>query len=130
MLLIPVLCTLASAVASGVLSPAVAAVEADAFYEMIRSLSSANRFEAVLSAGITVGWFSVLALCLTLCGQWAEHFRPGWGKRGMTAAAFLGALGVLLNWSVRGPLLLLPAAILWVFVPLVTHFNRKIKKSK
>ena len=130
LVLIPALCTLASATASGVLSPAVAAVEADPFYEMIRSLSSANRFEAVLSAGITVGWFSMLALCLSLCGQWAESFRPSWGKRGMTAAAFLGGLGVLLSWSVPGPLLLLLVTILWVCVPLITPIFSKIKKSK
>ena len=130
LLLIPVLCTLAASVVSGVLSPAAAAVEAAPFYEMIRSLSSANRFEAVLSAAVTVGWFSFLVLGLSLCGQWAEHFRPGWGKRGMTAAAFLAALGVVLSWSVPGPALLLPAAILWVFVPLVTPVFSKIKKSK
>ena len=133
LLLTVLLCTLASAVTAGVLSPKAAGLKDNPFYEMTRSLNlfgQARRFEAVLSAGVTAGWFSVLALALSLCGRWAEGFRPGWGKKGMTAAAIGVFTSVLWNWEIPGGLLLILGAFCWVVLPVFTGLIHQIKKSK
>lgn len=133
LLLTVVLCTLAAAVTAGVLSPTVAAVKENPFYEMSRSLNllgQARRLEAVVSAGTTTGWFSVLAVYLSLCGCWAGRFQPGLGKKGMAAAAMLVAASVLLNWEIHGGFLLICAGFCWVLLPISTSLIRKIKKSK
>lgn len=133
LLLIGVFCTVAAAVTAGVLSPQVAANQENPFYEMTRSLNllgQARRFEAVLSAGMTVGWFSLMALYLTLCGGWAEGIRHGWAKPGMIAAALVTVVGILCDWSVPAFLLLILTAVFWVLLPVFMQGINAIKKSK
>ena len=133
LLLITAFCTAAAMVTAGVLSPQVAASKENAFYEMARSLNllgQARRFEAVLSAGMTVGWFSLLSLYLSLCAKWAEGIRCGWGRPGMIAAALVSAGSLLSGLSVPPLLLLILAAVFWVLLPLCARGINRIKKSK
>lgn len=133
LLLIGAFCIAASVITLGVLSPQVAAIREDPFYEMTRSLSllgQARRFEAVLSAGMTVGWFSVFTLCLTLCARWAEKYRTAWGRKGILGAA-VAALAILLcELHISGSLLLVLCAIFWVLIPLSTQWIDPEKKSE
>ena len=133
LLLIGAFCIAASVITLGVLSPQVAAIREDPFYEMTRSLSllgQARRFEAVLSAGMTVGWFSVFTLCLTLCARWAEKYRTAWGRKGILGAA-VAALAILLcEVHIGGSLLLVLCAIFWVLIPLLTQWIDPEKKSE
>lgn len=133
LLLIGLFCTVAAAVTAGVLSPQVSANLENPFFEMTRSLNllgQARRFEALLSAGMTVGWFSLINLQLTLCSEWANRIRTGWAKPGMIAAALVTTVSILLGWSIPGSVLLILAALLWVLLPLILRVTGKIKKSK
>ena len=132
MLLIGAFCTLAAVVTAGVLSPRVAAGKDNAFYEMTRSLNllgQARRFEAVLSAGMTAGWFSLLCLYLTLCAYLAEKLRPGIGKLGSTAAALAAGIVLLCDLHIPGGILLILSAVFWVLLPLLAQGLVRKKKS-
>jgi len=100
-LLLPGIFLLAgAAVTAGILSPELAKVLPDTFYTAVRSLNLlgiAQRFEAVLSAGMTVGWFSLFAVLLSSAAGYAECIKPQWGKMGLWVSAVLSALGVLCN---------------------------------
>ena len=103
---------------AGVLSPLVASETNGAFFEMIRGVSIlgvAERFEAVVSASMTLGWFCLLSLLLTVVGSLAENLREGWGRPAVWVAAlaafllmgparmvpaWISALGALLFWCI------------------------------
>lgn len=133
LLLIGAFCTVAAAVTVGVLSPQVASGKQNAFYEMTRSLNllgQARRFEAVLSAGMTVGWFCVFSLYLTLCAQLVEKIIPGKGQWGTLGAAATATALLLCDLHIPGILLLVFCAIFWVLLPVLTQWIEQIKKSK
>ena len=132
LLLIGLFALAASLVTSGVLSPELAGKYELPFYEMIRSLTvkgSARRFEAVLSAAMTVGWFALMSLYLTVAGKWAQALNSGWGRGGIIAAA-LASVGLLL-WELHmgGLFLLIAATVFWVLLPILAQGIDKIKKS-
>lgn len=132
LLLIVGLTTAAAMITAGVLSPQVAMQKDNPFYEMTRSLNllgQARRFEAVLSAAMTAGWFALLSLYLTTCATLSETFRPGWGKYGALAAALLAAVATLCDLPIPEFLLLILTAVFWVLLPLFTQIMGSIKKS-
>lgn len=132
LLMIGVFTTVAAVVTAGVLSPQVSAERENAFYEMTRSLNllgQARRFEAVLSAGMTAAWFTLLSLYLSLCFRLAENIHPGWGNRGSLAAATGAAVILLCELHIPGLLLLLFTAVFWVLIPLLTQGLGLEKKS-
>lgn len=125
-----VLC--ASAITAGVLSPTIANELVDSFYEMSRSLSVfgvAKRFEAIVSAGMTVGWFALLSLYFTICGKLFERICRGWGRIGVFAGAAFSALWLLCNLHIPKGILAILVAVFWVAVPLMTQGVERIKKS-
>lgn len=120
-----------SAVTVGVLSPAVAEKTEGAFFEMVRGIrifGVAERFEAVVAAAMTLGWFCLLSLLLTVAGHMAETLHAGWGKAGVWISAVLAA--VISLWGRRAPAwpFALGALVLWCLLP--TLFSRKEKNSK
>ena len=132
LLLISAFGILAAAITAGVLSPEVAARKENAFYEMSRSLNllgQARRFEAVLSAGMTAGWFALLSLYLSVCADLSEKLHCGWGKWGSFGAAAVTAGGVLCEVHIPGLLLLVLCAVFWVLIPLLTQGIVIKKKS-
>lgn len=132
LLLIMVFCISASAVTAGVLSQQVAAVTDQAFYEMTRSLNllgQARRFEAVLSAAMTAGWFSLISLYLSLCGNLTEIVCCGGGKWGIAIAAATAALILLCDLHIPGAVILILTAVFWVLLPLWTQVVGTEKKS-
>lgn len=125
-----VLC--ASAITAGVLSPTVADALTDSFYEMSRSLSVfgvAKRFEAVVSAGMTVGWFALLNLYFTICGKHFERICRGWGRIGVFGGATFSALWLLCNLHIPKGILAILVAVFWAAAPLLTQGIERIKKS-
>lgn len=120
-----------SAVTVGVLSPAVAEKTEGAFFEMVRGIrifGVAERFEAIVAAAMTLGWFSLLSLLLTVAGHMAETFHAGWGKPCVWVSAILAAVVSL--WGRSAPVwpFALGALVLWCLLP--TLFSRKEKNSK
>lgn len=131
---LPVIFTIAAAViTSGVLSPSVASKVENAFYEMSRSISLggvAKRFEALISAGMTVGWFALTSLFLSLCGNLFQRLFAGWGKAGVWIAALLAAGWMLCGLHIPSFLLLITGVVFWGVVPVLTQGLGQRKKSK
>jgi hypothetical protein len=132
LILLGVFCVIASVITAGVLSPRLAAGEEYPFYRMIRNLTvlgQARRFEAVLSASTTIGWYSLICVYLTVSGEMADKIRSGWRRKGIVLSA--GAAAAILLWNVRLPgiLLLVLSAILWVLIPLMAGAKEVQKKS-
>lgn len=133
LLLTVLLCTLASLITAGVLSPKAAASQTDAFYYTIRSLEHGRGIEAILSAGMTVGWFSLLSLYLTICATVFEKVKPGAGRWGIIGATVAGLTILLCQVHIPTTILLVLCAIFWVFLPVLTQWidvEKKSKKSK
>lgn len=126
------LCLIAAALTAGVLSAPVAAGTENAFYEMSRSLNLlgiAERFEAVISAGATVGWFSLMSLLLSVAAQLAETLHAGWGRAGVAVTAAGAAAWMLCGLHISEPVLAGMAAVFWVALPILTQGIEKIKKT-
>lgn len=132
-LILPTVFTLCAVLITvGVLSPAVAEKVDSAFYEMSRSINLAGvarRFEALISAGMTVGWFALLSLFLTACGALFQRFLEGWGKVGVWIGALSSAAWMLCGLHISEWFLLIAAAVFWVAMPILTQGLEKIKKS-
>ena len=116
----------------GVLSPWIAERTTNAFYEMSRSLDLlgvARRFEALICAGATVGWFGTFSLLLTLCGGYTEKIFPGRSRGAVWIAAGAAVLWRLCGLHIEPIFLLIAGAIFWGLLPLLTQGLGKIKKS-
>lgn len=132
-LFMPMVFTIAAAIiTAGVLSPAVAEVTPSAFYEMSRSinlLGVARRFEALISAGMSVGWFALMSLLLSMCGVLAQIFLKRRQRSGVWTGACAAVLGMLCGLHISGYFLLLAGAVFWVLLPLLTQGLGLEKKS-
>lgn len=121
----------ASLVTAGVLSPWVAEKVPDAFYEMTRSLEVlgvARRFEAVLSAGMTVGWFSCLTILLSVVGEAVEHHKEGQGRAAVYVGAAVAGVWVLLDRRLPALVFAVSALVLWTIVPLLDNGEKERKR--
>lgn len=122
----------AAIIVAGVLSPDVAEKTENTFYEMSRSLNLlgvAKRFEAVISAGMTVGWFALLTLYLTICGRFLENAKKDMEKSGVWIGAVGAAAWMLFGMHISGEILAIIAAVFWVGIPILTQGIGAIKKS-
>lgn len=133
-LTLPMVFTIAAAIITvGVLSTPVAMRLENPFYEMSRSISIASvarRFEALISAGMTVGWFALLSLLLSICGLCVQRLFAGWGRTGVWGSALAAGGWMLCGLHIPGWILLIGAALFWVAMPILTQGLGRIKKSK
>ena len=116
----------------GVLSPKVATLLENPFYEMSRSLELlgvAQRFEALTCVTATVGWFALMTLLMSVNGKLIERIRPGWGCLGVWTSAIGAAGWYLCGLHISGWILTEIWAVFWVGFPLLTQGIGKIKKS-
>lgn len=106
-----------SALACGILSPAAAERTPGAFFHMARGISIlgvAERFEAIVAAGLTLSWFCLLCLLLSAAGEMAESVHRGWKKPGTWLAAACAMIPIPINpWLMAGL-----AVGLWYVVPM------------
>ena len=132
MFLVPLFTVAAALLTTGILSPEIAVNTPNAFFEMSRSINlfgAVHRFEAVICAGMTVGWFALLSLLLSACSVLIEKILPQRGRVGLWLAA-IGSAGVqLCGLHIRPFILLILGAVFWVAIPLLTQGLEKIKKS-
>lgn len=102
----------AAAVTAGVLSPAVSVREISPIYELSRSirlLGVAPRFESLMAAAMTMGYFVTACYLLTNGGESAMGGKRAWSYAVLTGILLgtgfrvdsrLGAMGSLLFWVV------------------------------
>lgn len=118
----------ASIIVAGVLSPELARKLEQPFYEMSRSLDLfgvAKRFEAVISAAMTVGWFCLMSLSLSLIANGAKRCP----KIAIAVAALAMAGWMLCDLHISGVVLLLLASVFWVAFPILAQGIDFQKKS-
>lgn len=121
-----------SCVAVGVLSQKQVDMLADPFYTMSQSLrifDFAQRFDAVLSAGMTVGWYALMCLLLCIGAAWMEKMKSGWSRYGAWLIAIPAAVCLLCNLHIEEWLLVIFSTIFWVVLPLITQGLEAEKKS-
>ena len=132
MLTAGMICALAAAVVAGVISPTLAQGAENPFYLMTKNLELlgiAQRFEAVVSAAMTVGWFSLICLLLSLGGRYAQKMNANWSRAGALVAAATAGAGMLFKLHISWWIVGLLAAVFWVFLPLITQGLVRGKKS-
>lgn len=131
-LLLYIIVIAASVITLGVLSPAVAYAKEYPFYEMTRSLTilgRARRFEAVLSATTTIGWYVLLTIYISIGADMAEQISADWRQKGAIAAAIVSAVLIIGKWSLPAIALLVTGVVLWLVMPLINGILTQIKKS-
>lgn len=114
------------------LSPQVAGHTENAFFRMaqgVRILGVAERFEAVISAVMTMGWFCLLSLLFALTGKMTEAVFPGKGRLGTWLSAALA--GGSMIWAGKIPAVILAALafFFWGLLPLLAP-RKKLPKSE
>ncbi len=123
---------LISVLTAGSLSPAVAAKTPGAFVQMVRGLEIlgvAERFEALVAAIMTLGWFSLLSLLLTGAGEMGNKIHAGnravpvWTAAGLGAGIFLVGKRISM-WPMAAL-----AAILWYGIPVTRALLARRKKQ-
>ena len=85
---------LLAAVCAGVMGPARAAAMDGAFYNLVRSIrifGVAERFEALVSGIMTMGWFCYTTLALCIAGEAGERLWKGKGRAALCGAAGFAA---------------------------------------
>ena len=113
----------------GILSQQIANVAVWPFYESAKSvqfLNIAKRLESLVSAGVTIGNYALYSLLLCAAGNIGERFgkrRAAVNLSSVTAAGFM-----LLNVKIDDSFLIIASGFLWVFLPLLGAFKRKVRK--
>lgn len=118
---------LTSVVTAGVLSPNVSRGMQAPFYELSRSLSLlgvAERFESLVAAALTIGYFSTISLLLS------RQETVGKGKLWVWIGAGLSGLLFLLDIRIDSRLLALGSILTWVILPAVCHLKNNFQKRE
>ena len=128
--LLPILFGVAVSVCTfGTLSAEIAETTSLGFYEAVRSMrlfGVAERFEAFLSVGLTLGWFSQLSLILGIAGVAADKVRSGCGNWGIWLAAGTCALLLALDIPLETIWLDVLGIVIWCLIPAIAAaFCRK-----
>lgn len=116
----------ASAVTAGVLSPAVSGGMRAPIYELSRSLSLlgiAERFESLVAAAMTMGYFTVLTYLLSIPKSTWKGKKGLWGCTAFSALLFFSGL------RADSRLLAIGSILLWIVLPVVCHWKNNFKKG-
>lgn len=100
------------------------------FYEMSRSLSLlgfGKRFESLVAAGMTLGYYTLMTCLLTLAANnWERGKRV---KRGVWVSGIFCALVFLSGMRLNSKLMAMGSIGIWVVFPVLEKIIKKPKKS-
>lgn len=97
--------------------------------ESIHLFGIANRVEAFISVGATVGYYALLSLLIHAGSSLAQRVKSGWGRWGAAAMGLLAASAVLLPLQIPYFVLAVSAFVLWIALPvLLSFFPEKSRK--
>lgn len=123
---------LISLLTAGSLSPAVAAKTSGAFVQMVRGLEIlgiAERFEALVAATMTLGWFCLLSLLLTGAGEMGNKIRAGSKAVPVWTAAGLGAGIFFVGKRISMWPMAALAVVLWYGIPVTKALLARRKRQ-
>lgn len=126
-----VIATVAAVMTAAVLSITVSGGVDNPFHEAVRSVKI--RLEPILSAAATAGWFLLLTVLLSVCGECAFRFHYKIRLPGILIAATIAAASLLCGMHIPAWIGVIFVAISWVFLPFVTQLlegRKKMKKSE
>lgn len=114
---------------AGVLSPELAEALSNPFHEVSRTLTlsgAAQRFESLVSAGLTVSWVLLLCLLLSVAAEMWERAFPGkWGAAACAAAA----VGIrLCGLRINAVLMAAGSVVFWGLLPVLAQGIGQRKK--
>lgn len=118
------------------ISPAMAQTAADPLYEYSKSISLfgiTQRFESLVSCGMTLAWFAMVSLVLTAAGHLAEKIKKGWGSISVWLCAASAAVAVMYKLPIPTVVYGILSLIFWGFLPLLTQgivLRKKMKKTE
>lgn len=120
---LPAFGTLMTLLVTGILSEPVAGSIEDPFGEFGKSLSLfgvVERYESLVSASLTIGYFCLISLLLSAAHHLAETVYSGKGRIGMLLTAFGAALTMNLNlkWFYVLAMVLL---VTWYVIPVIMN---------
>lgn len=122
-----------SVITTGVLSQAIAQESVSAFYEVSRSLSLlgvVERFESVVAAALTLGYFCTLCYVFSTAVQITGKIKSEWEKQGASICAAVASALLLAGINIPPEWHLGVCVVMWVLVPVFsTVIARKIKKK-
>lgn len=101
--------------------------------EGVQIAGTLQRFEAIASVALTMGWFAMLSYLLCVAGQLAEQTREGNYVKAVFWAAAAAAGIMLLGVEAEASVLALGSVVLWVVAPVfeaIACGNKKTKKRK
>ena len=130
---IGVFAVLLSILITGALSVPVALREDAPLFEWVEGLSLAGtlqRFEALVSVALTMGWFALVSFLLCVAGQLADSIKRGSNRRGIWIAASAGSLTMLTRLSEATSVIGIGSAVMWVVVPGIMAIGGTRKKLK
>lgn len=133
---IGVFAVLLSILVTGSLSLSVALSVDTPLFEWVEGLSLAGtlqRFEALVSVSLTMGWFALVSFKLCVVGQLADNFKSGCYSKGTWVAAVAAGLAMLLQVPESPRVTTLGCVVLWVLVPAIVVIkgrNKKFENSK
>lgn len=116
-----------SVVTTGVLSPAVSSHMKAPVYELSRSLSLlgiAERFESLIAAAMTLGYFSALTFLLSIPKSLQKGKKALWGYGAVSGLLFLS------NLRIDSRLLAIGSLLIFVALPVICHWKNNFKKDK
>lgn len=104
-------------------------------YEWVKGLRIAGtlqRFEALVSVALTMGWFALVSFVLHIGGELAENLKAGGKIGGVWSIAAASGLIMVSRTQMGAGTVLYGCVLLWIAVPGVAVFVRKnkIEKSK
>lgn len=119
---------------TGGLSSEVQGIEENPFYEWIRSLSlagTAQRFESVVSAGLTMGWFLLYSYLLSAVGHLSEVVWTGNGRKAVWICAGLVCASTFLKRWIPITYVAGGCVLLWIALPmLMSLWKIKMENSE
>lgn len=117
----------------GSLSSRVAKNIAWPFYETCKGLNLygiAERFEVFASAAVSIGYYSLCNLLLSVCGSIGEGSLSGRGKGSIIIAWAISCVFVLIIPEYKGLSAVLGTAVLWIIVPIISTVKRNRNNLK
>lgn len=121
----PVVFVLILAAATAWIAGGSAMTGESAFYYYSKSVSlfkTARRFEAVVSFVLTIGWYSLLSMLLSVVGSVSSHIGVIPRKTRVWIIALFASLTCLCNMSIPADISLLLTMLFWGVIPVTTQF--------
>lgn len=128
-----VFAVLISVLVTGSLSLRVAENTAAPFRAWVEGLSLAGtvqRFEAVASVALTMGWFALLSFLLTAGGALMEAVADGGYRNGVWGMSLLIGLLVFADEWISYEIMVVGCSLLWLAVPKVSEIRNRKKYQK